>query len=116
MTRNVAVVPHTHWDREWYESFQTFRLKLVDLLDGLLPLLEADTTTESPSRVINIGSIDGITVPVLETYAYSASKAAVHHLTRVLARKLAPRHITVNAIAPGPFQSRMMRATLERGV
>jgi hypothetical protein len=42
MTRTVAVVPHTHWDREWYESFQTFRLKLVDLLDGLLPLLEAD--------------------------------------------------------------------------
>ena len=35
--RRVAIVPHTHWDREWYEPFQTFRLKLVDLLDGLLP-------------------------------------------------------------------------------
>ena len=51
--------------------------------------------------MINIGSIDGIQVPALETYAYSASKAAVHHLTRVLARKLAPKHITVNAVAPG---------------
>jgi len=62
--------------------------------------------------VINIGSIDGIHVPVLETYSYSASKAAVHQLTRHLARKLAPR-ITVNAIAPGPFESKMMAATLE---
>jgi hypothetical protein len=40
--REVVVVPHTHWDREWYEPFQTFRLKLVDLVDGLLPLLESD--------------------------------------------------------------------------
>jgi hypothetical protein len=40
--RPVVVVPHTHWDREWYEPYQTFRLKLVDLLDDLLPLLESD--------------------------------------------------------------------------
>ena len=66
-----------------------------------------------PARVINIGSIDGITVPSLETYAYSASKAAVHHMTAVLAKKLARQHITVNAVAPGPFQSRMMKATLD---
>jgi NAD(P)-dependent dehydrogenase (short-subunit alcohol dehydrogenase family) len=78
----------------------------------LLPLLRAAGTTESPARVINIGSVDGIHVPVMETYAYSASKAAVHQLTRHLAKHLAPE-ITVNAIAPGPFQSRMMRATLE---
>ena len=64
--------------------------------------------------MINIGSIDGIHVPGLEVYAYAASKAAVHHLSTVLAKKLARRHITVNAVAPGPFQSRMMRATLER--
>src|SRR6478735_2977736 len=38
----VAIVPHTHWDREWYSPFQTFRLRLVDLLDNLLPLLEGD--------------------------------------------------------------------------
>jgi len=40
--RYVAVVPHTHWDREWYEPYQTFRMKLVDLLDQLLPLMEQD--------------------------------------------------------------------------
>jgi NAD(P)-dependent dehydrogenase (short-subunit alcohol dehydrogenase family) len=75
--------------------------------------LEAAGTHDDPARVINIGSIDGIQVPALETYAYSASKAAVHHLTRVLAKQLASRHIAVNAIAPGPFQSKMMAATLE---
>lgn len=42
MPRTVAIVPHTHWDREWYEPFQTFRLRLVKLLDGLLPMLESD--------------------------------------------------------------------------
>jgi NAD(P)-dependent dehydrogenase (short-subunit alcohol dehydrogenase family) len=78
----------------------------------LLPLLQAAGTPEEPSRVINIGSIDGIHVPVLETYSYSASKAAVHQLTRHLAKRLAPA-TTVNAIAPGPFESKMMHATLE---
>jgi len=78
----------------------------------LLPLLSAASSTEDPSRVINIGSIDGIRVPVMETYSYSASKAAVHQLTRHLAKRLAPA-ITVNAIAPGPFESKMMAATLD---
>ena len=78
----------------------------------LLPLLQAAGTAEDPARIINIGSVDGIQVPGFETYAYSSSKAAVHQLTRHLAKHLAPA-ITVNAIAPGPFQSRMMKATLE---
>ncbi len=76
-----------------------------------LPLLQAASADDDPARVINIGSIDGIQVPMLETYSYSASKAAVHQLTRHLARQLAPR-VTVNAIAPGPFESKMMAATL----
>jgi NAD(P)-dependent dehydrogenase (short-subunit alcohol dehydrogenase family) len=76
-----------------------------------LPLLEAAAGPDDPARVINVGSIDGLHVPALETYSYSASKAAVHHLTRHLARRLAPS-ITVNAIAPGPFESKMMAATL----
>ncbi len=83
------------------------------LTRALAPLLEKSSRPGDPSRVINIGSIDGLQVPALETYAYSASKAAVHHLTRTLARKLAPA-ITVNAVAPGPFESKMMAATLEQ--
>jgi len=77
----------------------------------LLPLLQAAGSAERPARVINIGSVDGIQVPAMETYSYSASKAAVHQLTRHLAKHLAPA-VTVNAVAPGPFQSRMMRATI----
>jgi NAD(P)-dependent dehydrogenase (short-subunit alcohol dehydrogenase family) len=77
-----------------------------------LPVLEAASTPDDPARVINIGSIDGIHVPVLESYSYSSSKAAVHQLTRHLARHLAPS-ITVNAVAPGPFESKMMAATLD---
>jgi NAD(P)-dependent dehydrogenase (short-subunit alcohol dehydrogenase family) len=79
----------------------------------LVPQLAAVASHDDPARVINIGSIDGIQVPSLETYSYSASKAAVHQMTRVLASHLARQHITVNAIAPGPFESKMMKATLE---
>jgi NAD(P)-dependent dehydrogenase (short-subunit alcohol dehydrogenase family) len=79
----------------------------------LVPSLKAAATHGDPSRVINIGSIDGLRAPEFETYSYSASKAAVHHLTRTLAKRLAREGITVNAIAPGPFESKMMAATLE---
>jgi NAD(P)-dependent dehydrogenase (short-subunit alcohol dehydrogenase family) len=83
------------------------------MVQELLPALRAAGTPEDPARVINIGSIDGIHVSPMPTYSYSASKAAIHQLTRVLARELGPQHITVNAIAPGPFPSKMMAATLE---
>jgi NAD(P)-dependent dehydrogenase (short-subunit alcohol dehydrogenase family) len=83
------------------------------LTQALLPLLGAAGKADDPARVINIGSIDGIRTPELDHFAYSASKAAVHHMTHVLALKLGERHITVNAIAPGPFESRMTKWVLE---
>ena len=83
------------------------------LTRALLGKLEARGTQDDPSRVINIGSIDGLHVSSLPTYSYAASKAGIHHLTRMLARDLGPRHITVNAVAPGPFESKMMAATLD---
>ena len=79
---------------------------------ALLPALRAAASEQDPARVINIGSIDGLRAPFVDNYSYSASKAAVHMLTRHLARRLAPEQITVNAIAPGPFESKMM-AVLE---
>ena len=80
------------------------------LTRDLTPLLEAGSSADDPARVINIGSMDGLHVPTvnrLGNYAYSASKAAVHQLTKNLAVELGPRQITVNAVAPGYFPSKM---------
>jgi NAD(P)-dependent dehydrogenase (short-subunit alcohol dehydrogenase family) len=105
--------PLEEFDEAAFERVLALNVKGVfHLTKFLVPLLRSAGTVETPSRVINIGSIDGIGVPTLETYSYSASKAAVHQLTRHLAKRLAPE-ITVNAIAPGPFESKMMAATLE---
>lgn len=73
----------------------------------LLPLLDAAASNADPARVINLGSVMGTQPLADDAYSYTASKAAVHHLTRTLAGEFARRHITVNAFAPGPFQSRM---------
>jgi NAD(P)-dependent dehydrogenase (short-subunit alcohol dehydrogenase family) len=105
--------PLEDFDEAAWERVLALNVKGVfHLTKFLVPLLENAGTAEEPARVINIGSIDGIHVPMLETYSYSASKAAVHQLTRHLAKRLAPA-VTVNAIAPGPFESKMMAATLE---
>jgi NAD(P)-dependent dehydrogenase (short-subunit alcohol dehydrogenase family) len=105
--------PLADYPAEAWDKVMTLNAKSPFLLTrALVPALEAAGTADDPARVINIGSIDAIQVPLLETYAYSTSKAAVHQLTRHLARQLGPRNITVNAIAPGPFESKMMAATL----
>jgi NAD(P)-dependent dehydrogenase (short-subunit alcohol dehydrogenase family) len=104
----LAEFPASAWDK-----LLDLNLKAPFFLTrALLPLLEAAATPDDPARVINVGSIDGLTVPGFPTYAYAASKAGLHHLTRVLARELGPRGITVNAVAPGPFESKMMAQTL----
>ena len=106
----LAEFPDSGWDRVLNLNVKG----VFHLTKMLVPLLEKGGTAADPARVINIGSIDGLKVPLLETYSYSASKAAVHHMTRVLAVQLAHRHITVNAVAPGPFESKMMAVTLDR--
>jgi len=110
---------------QWSEPLDTFPAsawdKVLDLnlkspfwlVQALLPALRRAGSLDDPARVINIGSIDAIHVSPLPTYSYASSKAAVHQLTRVLARELGPQHISVNAVAPGPFPSKMMAATLD---
>ncbi|MCY4164221.1 MAG: SDR family oxidoreductase [bacterium] len=101
--------PDTAWSR-----VLDLNVKAVfQLTVGLLPLLQASASADDPARVINIGSVQGLQAPEMENYSYSTSKAAVHHLTRVLAKKLAPQHITVNCVAPGFFPSKMTAKTLE---
>ena len=87
------------------------------LTRDLTSLLQRSAAQTDPARVINIGSMDGLHVPQLiqtGTFAYSASKAAIHHLTRTLAVELGPKHITVNAIAPGFFESKMTAEVLKQ--
>jgi NAD(P)-dependent dehydrogenase (short-subunit alcohol dehydrogenase family) len=101
--------PASGWDRAMHTNVEG----VFHLTVGLLPALRAAASAEDPARVINIGSVDGIRAPSVDSYSYSASKAAVHMLTRHLARRLASEHITVNAIAPGPFESKMMAFLLD---
>ncbi|WVQ80567.1 hypothetical protein IAT38_002672 [Cryptococcus sp. DSM 104549] len=87
--------------------------RVFTLIQKLAPLLEnAHKRDGLAGRVINIGSVNGVNAPGLETYAYSSSKAALHQLSRHLANRMGPT-ITVNALACGPFRSKMMKHTLD---
>ncbi len=104
----IAEYPESGWDKVFGINVKG----IFHLSVALLPELRAAGSAEDPARIVNIGSVHGDVAPPWESYAYSASKAAVHHLTRHLAKRLGPDHVIVNAIAPGPFPSRMMAATI----
>jgi 2-deoxy-D-gluconate 3-dehydrogenase len=100
----LDVFPEVGWDK----VFDTNVKGVFFLTQRLLPLLEAGATADDPSRVINIGSIDGLRSPAFDTHSYGPSKAAVHAMTKQMAAKLVRRNIIVNAIAPGPFPTWML--------
>ncbi|MFW2382223.1 MAG: SDR family oxidoreductase [Acidimicrobiales bacterium] len=84
------------------------------LTQSLLPLLKAAGSAEDPARIIMTGSINGIAVPTfIDNFSYSASKAGIHMLARHIGQRLAKDHVTVNSIAPGPFESQMTAAALD---
>ena len=96
--------PESGWDKVIDLNLKT----PFFLTQKLTPSLEKKGTPEDPSRVVNIASIDGLHVPMMETYSYTASKSGIIHLTKHLAKTLVSRNIIVNAIAPGPFDSHML--------
>ena len=110
----------------WGETYDTFPEKgwdkVVDLnlktpfflTQSLTPLLRAAASAERPAKVINVASIDGLSVNPQETYSYAASKAGLIQLTRRMALRLAPENIVVSAIAPGAFASEMNRDARDR--
>jgi NAD(P)-dependent dehydrogenase (short-subunit alcohol dehydrogenase family) len=102
--------PESGWDKVMDINLKS----IFYLTKEMLPLLEKAASQEDPARVINVGSIDGIKAPFVDNYAYGPAKAAVHHLTRVLAIRIGERMITVNAIAPGPFESKMTEWLFEQ--
>ena len=103
----------THPIEQFDRVLQVNVRSVFHVTQRLLRLLRAAASDQDPARVVNIGSIDGLAIPMTPNYGYSASKAAVHMLTRHLAYALVGDHVTVNAIAPGLFPSRMTRWAFE---
>lgn len=96
------------YPEDGFDKVMSLNVKSVFMLTrDLVPLLEKAARPLDPARVINLGSMEGIMVSGYDNYAYSISKAAVHHMSKVLGVKLGERGITVNAIAPGYFETKM---------
>lgn len=106
----IEEYPESGWDK----VFDTNVKSVFFLIQALLPMLRSAACPDEPARIINVGSIQGFALAPHETYAYSSSKAAVHHLTKVLADRLVRENITVNAIAPGIYPSKMVAGTVDR--
>jgi NAD(P)-dependent dehydrogenase (short-subunit alcohol dehydrogenase family) len=100
-----------HNEKAWQDVLAVNLQAVFHLTQRFLPLLKQASGADDPARVINIGSLTGLRAMDLEFFAYSSSKAGMHHLTANLARRLAP-DVTVNAMALGPFESKMMAALL----
>ncbi len=104
----LSDAPIDHFSEDQWDSVLDLNLKApFFLLQKLLPVLRAGGSAERPSSVINIGSVGALKIGPREVYSYQASKGAIHWLTKSLAKKLAADNITVNAIAPGFFESDM---------
>ncbi|QUC23272.1 uncharacterized protein UV8b_07513 [Ustilaginoidea virens] len=103
----------THPDAAWTKLLTLNLQRAFTLSQLCLPLLERAATAQDPARIIHIGSIDGVRVPTLANFAYAASKAGLHHLSRHMARDLGFRNVTSNVLACGPFRTKMMKATLD---
>lgn len=98
----------------WDRVLSVNLIGLFDLTRSLVPLLLESGSPEDPARVVNMGSTVG-TIPIGQhAYSYAASKAAVHHLTRILSNEFAARNVNINAIAPGLFETRMSAFALSR--
>ncbi len=104
----------THDEKVWERVLSLNVKGVFHLTRELLPLLKKAASPEDPARVINMGSIDALHVPHLQTYSYAASKAALHHLTEVIAKELAADQILVNAVAPGFFPTRMTGPVIDK--
>ena len=108
---NFDEFPEAGWDTVMNLNVKS----LFFLTKALAKPLRAAATKDKPGKVINIASIDGLSVNPLETYSYQASKAAVIHLTRRMAAKLIHDNINVTAICPGAFESDMNTAARDHG-
>ena len=97
----------TYPDKAWAGVMMVNVQAPFTLIRELLPELESAASADDPARVINIGSVAGKVTERLSAYSYSASKAAVHMLSRDLAGDLAARSINVNAVLPGFFPTKM---------